>query len=233
MNNKDIKISDYRYERKFFIRQLSKYEVESIINLHPAIFSEIYHQRDVNNIYFDSFSLNNYRENIEGVKDRMKIRIRWYGELFGYIERPILEIKIKRGLLGKKITYSLKPFYLTEKTNTTDILKSVTNLKEILLIEFEDLIPSLLNRYSRKYYQSSNKKYRITVDNEQSFYHINKENNTFLNSYFDNASVILELKYDQEHDFGASHITSSFPFRITKSSKYVSGVEKTFQVNYD
>ena len=60
-----------------------------------------------------------------------------------------------------------------------------------------------------------------------------KENNTFLNSYFDNASVILELKYDQEHDFGASHITSSFPFRITKSSKYVSGVEKTFQVNYD
>lgn len=231
MKNNDINISDYRYERKFFIRQLSKYEVKNIINLHPAIFSEIYHQRYVNNIYFDSFSLNNYRENIEGAKDRIKIRIRWYGELFGYIEKPILEIKIKRGLLGKKISYSLKPFYLTENTKTTDILKSIINLKEILLIEFESLIPSLLNRYSRKYYQSSNKKYRITVDNEQSFYHINKENNTFLNSYFDNDSVILELKYNQDHDPGASYITSSFPFRITKSSKYVSGIEKGLQAS--
>ena len=226
MKDNDINISDYRYERKFFIKELSRYEVESIVNLHPAIFSGIYRQRYVNNIYFDSFSLNSYHENIEGLRDRIKIRIRWYGELFGYVEKPVLEFKIKRGLLGKKISYPLKSFNLNRDTKITDILKSIVKLKEISFIKFEDLIPSLLNRYSRKYYQSSNKKYRITVDTDQSFYNINKENNTFLNSYFDNTSVILELKYLQEHDIDATHIVSNFPFRITKSSKYVSGIEK-------
>jgi len=33
---------DFRYERKFLISGLTKAEVESIIKLHPAMFSEIY-----------------------------------------------------------------------------------------------------------------------------------------------------------------------------------------------
>ncbi len=41
MTKSNIKISDYRYERKFFITNLSNHEVESIIKLDPAIFSEI------------------------------------------------------------------------------------------------------------------------------------------------------------------------------------------------
>ena len=228
----NINISDYRYERKFFITNLSKYEVASIVKLHPAIFSELYHQRLVNNIYFDSYNLNNFRENIEGANDRIKIRIRWYGELFGYIEKPILEIKIKKGLLGKKKSVHIKPFHLTENTKISNIVKSVKYLKEILMIDFESLIPSLLNRYSRKYYQSSDKKYRITIDNEQSFYLINKVNNSFLNRHNDNDSVILELKYNQDFDQEASYITSNFPFRITKSSKYVSGVQKVLQMTF-
>ncbi|KAF5430244.1 VTC domain-containing protein [Candidatus Methanomarinus sp.] len=227
----NINISDYRYERKFFITTLSKYEVASIVKLHPAIFSAIYHQRFVNNIYFDSYNLNNFRENVEGATDRIKIRIRWYGDLFGYIEDPILEIKIKKGLLGKKISIPIKPFNLTENTKIFDILKA-KYLKEILMIDFESLSPSLLNRYSRKYYQSSDKKYRITIDNEQSFYLINKEKNSFLNSHNDNDSVILELKYNQDFDQEAGYITSNFPFRITKSSKYVSGIQKVLQVTF-
>ena len=107
MAKSNIKTSDYRYERKFFIAELSKYEVKSIVKMHPVIFSELYHKRFVNNIYFDSFNFKNFLDNIEGVTDRIKIRIRWYGILFGYVENPILEIKIKKGLLGKKISVLL------------------------------------------------------------------------------------------------------------------------------
>ena len=90
----NINISDYRYERKFFITSLSRFEVESIVKLHPAIFSEIFHERFVNNIYLDSSDLINFYENIEGQSNRIKIRIRWYGELFGYIKTIPMKIYI-------------------------------------------------------------------------------------------------------------------------------------------
>ena len=225
-------ISDFRYERKFFITELSKYEVECIVKIHPAIFSEIYHKRFVNNIYIDSFNLINYRENIEGATDRIKIRIRWYGELFGYIKEPVLEIKIKKEFLNKKISIPIKPFILKKDTKISDILNSFNDLQDSLVIDFNSLKPSLLNQYSRKYYQSCNGYYRITIDTDQSFYQVNKQNNFFLNRTTDKNTVILELKYAKEYDSEANHITTKFPFRISKSSKYVSGVEKVLQVAF-
>lgn len=232
MKNHNIVNSDYRYERKFIITELSKYEVECIVKMHPAIFSEIFYQRHVNNLYFDSFNLNNYYENIEGLTDRMKIRVRWYDNLFGYIEKPTLEIKIKKGFLGKKISIPIKPFKLNEDTKISDILNSINDLQDSLNIDFNSLKPSLLNEYSRKYYQSCNLRYRITIDTDQSFYKINKQNNFFLNRINDKNTVVLELKYNQDYDFEASYITTKFPFRITKSSKYVSGVQKVLQVAF-
>lgn len=232
MKNNNLNISAYRYERKFFITELSKYEVECIVKIHPAIFSEIYHKRFVNNIYFDSFNLINYRENIEGETDRIKIRIRWYGELFGYIKEPVLEIKVKKEFLNKKISIPIKPFILKKDTKISDILNSFNDLQDSLVIDFNSLKPSLLNQYSRKYYQSCHGHYRITIDTDQSFYQVNKQNNFFLNRTSDTNTVILELKYNKEYDSEASYITTKFPFRISKSSKYVSGVEKVLQVTF-
>jgi len=229
MKYADTNISEFRYERKYLIKQLSKYDVENIIKFHPAMFSEIFHQRFVNNLYFDSYQLNNYYENIEGVKNRIKVRIRWYGKLFGYIEKPYLEVKIKKGELGQKLSYSLTPFTLSKNTKIVEILESFVKFNDFYLIEFNSLIPTLLNRYSRKYFQSCSNNYRITVDNDLSYYHINNENNNFLNHYYDSNSVILELKYGQDFDREASYISSIFPFRISKISKYVNGVQNIFQ----
>ncbi len=230
MVKSNIKTSDYRYERKFFITELSKYETEGIVKINPAAFTEIYYKRFVNNIYFDSFNYNNFRDNVEGATDRIKIRIRWYGGLFGYIKHPVLEIKIKKGLLGKKISVPIKPFDLTREINISEILNSIKDLKEIIGIDFESLIPSLLNRYSRKYYQSFDKKFRITIDNKQSFYQINGKRNSFLDHHIDHNSVILELKYNQDYDKEVNYITSEFPFRLTKSSKYVNGIQQISQM---
>ena len=232
LKNNNLIISDYRYERKFFITDLSKYQVESIIKLHPALFSEIYYQRFINNIYFDTLNFDNYYDNTEGVPNRIKVRVRWYGDLFGYIEKPILELKIKNGPVNKKISVPMKPFILHENTDITDLLNSINEVKESLTIDFRSLNPSLLNRYSRKYFQTSNGIYRITIDSDLYFYEINKYNNSFLNKNCDKHSVILELKYNEEHDAGAANITSRFPFRNTKSSKYVSGVHKVRYMAY-
>ena len=60
--------SQFRFERKFFITQLSSLDIEYIIKVNPAIFSEIFNKRNVNNIYFDTMiaqslitSDNNYK----------------------------------------------------------------------------------------------------------------------------------------------------------------------------
>ncbi len=218
---------EYRYERKFFISELTRHEVESIIKLHPAMFSEIFHQRFVNNIYFDSVNLANYFSTVYGDKQRNKVRIRWYGELFGVIEKPILEFKIKNGLLGRKQSYSLNPFVLDSRFDY-ETLKDVidqSDIPEIVKVTFSSLHPSLLNRYSRRYFQSKDKNFRITVDNEQSFYQINCQNNSFLNRVNDSVSIILELKYNYEMDEKAERITNYFPFRMSKNAKYVNGIE--------
>jgi hypothetical protein len=217
---------NYRYERKIFITSLSKYEVEQIIKMHPSLFIKAFPERYVNNIYFDTHNYNNLLDNIEGNPDRIKIRVRWYGDLFGLIEKPVLEIKIKKGFLGKKISIPLKPFMLNKHANISEIIDSAHISDNSIIKDLKLLSPTLLNRYARKYYQSSNKKYRITLDSQQSFYSISKVSNAFLNRYTEDVSVILELKYDKEHDQGANYIISMFPFRITKSSKYVNGLQK-------
>jgi len=73
-------ISDNRFERKFSITNLTHYEIQHIVCNHPYAFTEIYTERNVNNIYFDSSFLTNYYDNVDGLSNRIKVRIRWYGE---------------------------------------------------------------------------------------------------------------------------------------------------------
>lgn len=219
---------DFRYERKFFLSSLCLAELESIVKLHQAAFSEIFHKRFVNNIYFDSLDLNNYFDNIDGSTERIKARIRWYGELFGKIEKPVLELKIKQGLLGRKLHYSLTPFILDNQINKQKLSHVFLNSKipDVIKTGLKSLQPTLLNRYTRKYFQSADKKYRITIDADQEFYQISYRNNSFLNRIRDDINLILELKYNMDADKDVHQITQQFPFRITKSSKYVTGIQK-------
>jgi SPX domain protein involved in polyphosphate accumulation len=225
-----LDVRKYRYERKFFISELSRQSVESIVRLHPAMFSEIFHQRFVNNIYFDSFGLQNYNDNVHGSTRRIKVRIRWYGELFGNVTRPVLELKAKDGVLGKKESYSLQPFRLDEifgESMVTDLFAS-SDIPEIVKMKLGFLKPVLLNRYSRKYFQSADKRYRITLDGDLVFYRITHQFNSFMSKMKDDISVILELKYAADSDLDANHISNNFPFRVTKSSKYVQGIDKLY-----
>ena len=50
----------------------------------------------------------------------------------------------------------------------------------------------------------------------------------FLEYGFNDPSLILELKYNEELDNDAEAISNRFPFRMTKSSKYVTGLIKLF-----
>ena len=57
------------------------------------------------------------------------------------------------------------------------------------------------------------------------FYSINPVREYF-NTFADDEKTVIELKYNQQHADGARSITTNFPFRVTKNSKYVIGVER-------
>lgn len=219
---------DMRYERKFLVTSYSAKDIEQIIRFHSAAFSEVYHERYINNIYFDSVGFNAYHDNVDGAVNRLKIRIRWYGDLFGTIMQPVLEYKIKKGLLGKKDSYRLEPFEFNAGFNTSVIsgLLSKSDLPVMIKNELLSVYPLLLNRYRRKYFLSADKKFRLTIDQQLEYYSIRPHSNTFIKPFKDHSSVV-ELKYDSSMENEAKEIATEFPFVLTKNSKYLTGIERT------
>jgi SPX domain protein involved in polyphosphate accumulation len=215
-----------RYERKFMVDAMTDHALEQQIRLHPAAFSPIFHPRNVNNIYLDTTEFDFYYDNISGKSSRRKARIRWYGEVQGIISKPVLEFKIREGMLGNKISFSLQPFRVDENLNQEQLFEVFRN-SDLPLWALENLLhfkPALLNRYRRKYFLSFDQKFRLTIDNELNYFGIGGNNNNFLESY-SCENVIVELKYERKYDDIAPLVTNKLPFRLTKSSKYVNGIE--------
>ncbi len=219
----------YRYERKFHVTQLSRPHVESIVRLNPAIFSEIYHRRWINSLYLDSWSMASYHENLIGCShDRIKYRIRWYGDLFGQVGQPVLELKIKHGDVNRKQTYKLAPLVMNEDFSASTIheLLRAADLPESVRGELLKLRPVLANRYSRTYYLTADRRFRATIDSDMTYFDASDECRRLRFDWHDPASVIVELKYAIAAAPLANHITQHFPFRMTRNSKYVTGVEQ-------
>jgi len=94
-----------------------------------------------------------------------------------------------------------------------------------LIEELKFYYPTIINSYKRKYFVSSDKKYRITIDWDQYFFRIGSLNNFFKEKVRDQMTCILEIKYSLEDEKSVSLITQHFPFRLIANSKYVKGID--------
>ncbi len=217
-----------RYERKAFITDLSYADVEAAVRTHPALFREIYQERTINNIYFDSVDFRSFRANLDGDEDRLKVRVRWYGPMLGKIESPLLELKIKHNNLGSKKRYPIRRFILEDGFDLQAVTDAIaaSKLPAAVALRLDALAGKLLNRYSRRYFESVCRGYRITIDRNLQFYGLQPYNNNLLHMASERKAVVLELKYQREHDGDADRIASRFSFFLTKSSKYVHGIER-------
>ena len=217
----------YRYERKFVLSGLSRAEVFHRVKMHPAFFREIFHPRRINNIYLDTDKLQFFKDNQIGIAERKKVRVRWYGETFGTAKNPKLEYKIKSGLTGDKNTFSLPEYDVSKHLIVNDFCDYLQSAKlaNPVAADLQILSPSLLNCYQRTYFQTPDKKFRLTVDEDLTYYRINRPETYFQAKHIEKGSIIIELKYAPENDLEAGKIMNLLPFRLDKSSKYVNGVE--------
>lgn len=226
--------ANLRFERKFVFENGNARDIIERVYRFPFGFKEVFHKRKVNNIYFDDANYNFYKQNVEGVANRKKLRLRWYGDETAMIKSPTIEIKIKHGEVGDKINYKLKEnSYDLETQSPDDIHKSLIIAsagRPALQQGLRVLHPSLLNSYERRYFLSFCGKFRITVDFKQEFFNPNYKD--YRKSKIVLSDVILELKYAIEDDFEARRITQHINSRLSKNSKYVNGINLLYHPEF-
>ncbi len=216
-----------RCERKFFVERVDRREVEELVRTHPGFFREVYQSRFVNNIYLDSPGRSSYYDHLDGVGERSKLRIRWYGGFLGLVEHPVLELKTKQGMVGCKRLCPLPPFLFDSAFDFVALLEDgfASGLPGGLCGRLCCAVPSLINRYRRTYYRSADGVFRLTVDDDLSFGAPRRAADPELHSLPDRGSTIVEVKYDPADDDRADRILSAFPFRVCRRSKYCVGIE--------
>ena len=180
--------------------------------------------RVINNIYFDTKDFSLLSDNLAGVPNRYKVRLRWYNKL-DYVETANLEIKIKNNQIGwkKRKEFSInKSIKEISKSNIKKLLnESAINFKNFFL---GDLSPVLINQYHREYFVSFNKKIRLTIDSKFKIFDQTKYNylNTAVKNHY-NQNLILEIKYGDNTIENLDSFLLDIPFRASRNSKYVSG----------
>lgn len=209
-------MSEFRYERKYRIEGLTVALVNQLVAQHPAGFRTLYPDRQVNNIYFDTPDFHAFKANVEGVPSRRKWRLRWYGKDLQFLDKSVFEIKIKEGELGRKMSF---PQVSSQWTNLPQLFKNLPQ-KDL------PLQPTLCNIYQRSYLSTADQKFRITIDSKLRFAAYRPQKPQFHPS--PEAAIILELKYEADDSAAAKRILDYIPFRNTKNSKYVSGIEMIY-----
>ncbi|CAA6820051.1 MAG: Unknown protein [uncultured Sulfurovum sp.] len=232
---------EYRYEIKFV---LSEYELlESFRFLKSINAFKPYPDRDVNSLYFDTIDFQCVKDNLSGISDRHKVRLRWYDDIDNNV---FLEIKKRVGRLGSKDKYSIKNLSKRKilEYNIDEINKKVFNYFH-KNYQFNNLlneyyIPILFVNYRREYYESdifiSNEhktdRLRVTIDKKINFRNISLNfpikhyNEVIYNEY------IMEIKFPIYMKDEVSRILKSFSLTPKRHSKYLTGMAKLGYVTY-
>jgi SPX domain protein involved in polyphosphate accumulation len=219
--------ADFRNEVKFTHLNVNRDEFVRKLNKSKFMFEEIHKKRWVNNIYFDSLWLDLYATSIEGVSDRTKVRMRWYGEKFGTIS-PVIEFKMKRGHKNVKATYPVGEIKIINGEHKRHIVGRIMDSK-ILPYEIKNalkkLSPTLVNRYYRSYHLSNDKLHRLTIDTSISFFSFLKSQNIRKEYNDANHLLITELKFDTSNRFTSSIMSDiGNYYRVSQISKYTYGL---------
>ena len=180
-----------RLERKWTYINVNNLILYNALLRSNFYFSVHYPKRKINSLYFDDLKYSSINENLDGISEKKKYRIRWYGPK-NKLNNPIFEIKIKKNFENYKKLFNLRELdnLFVFKHKNLDFTKEFLNNK----YRFNKTIyPVLTTHYDREYFISNNGLVRATMDyNLQSVY-VRENNDLNINrNYYSNT--ILEMK---------------------------------------
>tara|TARA_Y100000590_G_scaffold403221_1_gene489691 strand:- start:2854 stop:3480 length:627 start_codon:yes stop_codon:yes gene_type:complete len=174
----------------------------------------IYPSRRINSIYFDNEDFSMYRQSIEGVLPRKKIRLRTYNSEFLFNR----DIKVNKEIKISSVEGRYKISKLEK--NSSDLINF-----GIYERDYGVCYPVINVVYERSYYKVRD--IRLTID-EKIFYKKIVGKKISKLSTFDNFNIV-ELKYTSNKL--ANQVRENFPFERIRFSKYCRGVE-FMRLNY-
>ena len=190
--------------------------------------SRPYKDRYINSIYYDDDNFTTAQNNLSGISNRRKYRIRWYNSRF---KDFFYEIKIKKNNLGKKISlkinqneinlnnlYSFNDYFLNRKENKffLEYLGSF-NLK-----------PQLKVSYLRSYFLYEGK-IRITFDKDINY---SLQNGFSKYNNIKDLMSVIEIKFLPENYNLALKLLKESNFVPKRFSKYLRGLYLSGIANY-
>lgn len=225
-----------RHENKFVFPESFLGVIEHRLLSSRFFFSEIFYERRVNNIYLDSPDYRNLYDNLCGVQNRVKHRIRWYGASRNVAD-PILEFKIKHGEMGFKeyaplpsFSFDSDYYYDTYLAVIAAGIRDESPAQQLMLHDIFNEVPTLYNTYLRRYYLSADGKFRITIDRELEYAAISRWYSGL--SGFSEDNIVVELKYENADMGAAARIIQELGLRLARNSKYVIGMQGLYFNNF-
>jgi len=180
-----------RFEKKYIIKisQLSKLRSRIISS---KSFRINHSSQIVNNLYYDNNIYNSVDQNLLGISDRIKYRIRWYGndeEVKAKFEKKCRKDigNFKEG--NNAIVLNNNPWKV--KISNLPNLSELNNLNVLKINNSDHLSPALLNRYKREYFINEFGD-RLTIDRD--IVYKNCRNGVTKNDF----NIVVELKYNSE-----------------------------------
>ncbi len=196
-------MESFRIENKYKVEVAKLDQLYKFLGDNSA--KTLYPKRLIRSIYFDDQNYSLYKDSIEGIVPRKKIRIRTYSDF------DILDPKIK--------------FNLEVKINSVEgRFKSVKNdvnhiklLKEGIVDDYYGLIfPVLEASYLREYYQIFN--LRVTLDTKINYKIFKNKSSQILDE-----KCVLEVKSNNPDN--RNYIDENFNFMKIRYSKYCNAIE--------
>ncbi len=226
-----IEKSAYRYERKFIAPTDDYFVIRNQVLSLPGHFKRLYPSRRINNIYFDTDELHDYMSTINGEKDRHKVRLRWYGETDA-ANTAQLEIKIKSDQANTKRLAHVPGNNSTPISQWLQLVKQAPDVPIDMRSALSVRHPTLINSYYRHYFGSSDRLFRLTVDERVSYQAISQNGHPRGKPIVDESRSIIEVKYDIADHLGLNRITEHLHLRMSRNSKYCNGINTLRECGY-
>ena len=223
-------MSKARYEIKFVLNELEFIEAKYFLKYINSFRS--FPEREVTSLYYDTLDYSCVRDNLSGISNRKKLRLRWYNNF----EEPKLEIKNRFSRVGNKKIFTLD--FLSKKSIENLPVNALSKLifgylkskhEEDFIIN--NFIPTLRVSYYREYYETRNG-LRITIDKKINFGQISYNQSIFYNKKIPFDKRIMELKFPIELKNHVNESIRNLNINPKRNSKLLLGMSKLGYVNY-
>lgn len=219
---------EVRRELKFVLPRAARPAFESWLRRSPALFSATFPQRAVHSVYAETSQWTNYSANLDGLSERAKLRLRWYGT--DNVPDVIrLESKLKRAASTIKSPFELPGINLADLTWSQlnqHLIEHCPSTWSNALSMLRSPVSG--NRYLRRYYLARDQSIRLTVDTDLVVRDLINSTLVLGGTERHVSFDIVEIKLQKSDIQKTTAIFADFPARTSRISKYVLGIQGSF-----